>query len=91
MPIDAKTKQPKGLAYVKFEQSAAALSAYDALDKCSFQGRLLHIIGAVDRKGNPAVEGEDSKKSLKSERNAKRKVGAGKEFNWSMLYMNVCI
>jgi multiple RNA-binding domain-containing protein 1 len=69
---------------------AGALSAYDTLDKRSFQGRLLHIIGAVDRRGNLAVEGEEGKKkSLKKERDAKRKTGAGKEFNWSMLYMNV--
>ena len=31
----------------------------------------------------------EGKKSLKDERNAKRKAAAGREFNWSMLYMNV--
>lgn len=90
IPIDSKTKQPKGLAYVSFAQATAALSAYEALDKKSFQGRLLHILGAVDRKGNIAVEeGEGKKKSLKGERNEQKKAAAGKEFNWSMLYMNV--
>jgi multiple RNA-binding domain-containing protein 1 len=61
------------------------------LDKKSFQGRLLHILGAVDRKGKFQVEEIDGakKKSLKDDRNAKRKSTASKEFNWSMLYMNV--
>ena len=31
----------------------------------------------------------EGKKSLKDERNAKRKAVAGREFNWGMLYMNV--
>lgn len=71
-------------------QPTAALAAYETLDRKSFQGRLLHILGAVDRKGNIAVEDADGKKkSLKDERGEKKKATAGKEFNWSMLYMNV--
>jgi multiple RNA-binding domain-containing protein 1 len=51
---------------------------------------LLHILAAVDRKGNFQVEeGEGRKKTVKDEKQAKRKAMAGKEFNWSMLYMNV--
>ncbi len=50
----------------------------------------MHILGAVDRKGNvPVEEVHGKKKTLKDERNDKRKSTAGKEFNWSMLYMNV--
>lgn len=90
MPLDATTKQPKGLAYVSFVQPANALQAYEALDRKSFQGRLLHILAAVDRKGKVEVEdGDGRKKTLKEEKNQKRKANAGKEFNWSMLYMNV--
>ena len=91
MPLDAATKQPKGLAYVTFKQPADALKAYEVLDKTSFQGRLLHILPAVDRKGRP-TEGEghvSGKKSLKAEKAAQRKAGASREFNWGMLYMNV--
>ena len=84
------TKQRKGLAYVTFAQPAQALAALEALDKKSFQGRLLHIMAAVDRKGKfEVVDGDGKKKSVKDEKNAKRKAMAGKEFNWSMLYMNV--
>ena len=80
------------MAYVTFAQPSAAVAAYEALDKTSFQGRLLHILAAVNRKGNFVVEeaeGQKKKQSLKEERGAKRKAAAGREFNWSMLYMNV--
>lgn len=88
--MDSLTKQSKGLAYVTFRQSSCALAAYEALDRKSFQGRLLHILPAVDRKGNIQIEeGGGRKKTVKDERNQNRKSAAGKEFNWSMLYMNV--
>ncbi|KAF5322105.1 hypothetical protein D9619_001971 [Psilocybe cf. subviscida] len=88
-PRDPVTKQHKGLAYVTFTRPADALSAYEALDKRSFQGRLLHILAAVDRKGKfEVVEGDGRKKSVRDEKATKRKANAGKEFNWSMLYMN---
>ncbi|OAX31720.1 hypothetical protein K503DRAFT_805836 [Rhizopogon vinicolor AM-OR11-026] len=64
-------------------------SVYKALNKKLFQGRLLYIIPAVDRKGKFEVEdGEGKKKSLKDERNSRRKATAGREFNWSTSYMN---
>ncbi|KAI0656208.1 hypothetical protein C8Q70DRAFT_1012681 [Cubamyces menziesii] len=87
--LDSSTKQSKGLAYVTFAKPDYALAAYEALDKTSFQGRLLHILPAVDRKGKAAeTEGEGKKRTLKQDREAKRKAVAGKEFNWAMLYMN---
>ena len=92
LPVDPHTKSPKGTAYIRYTSPTSALSAYESLDNRSFQGRLLHIIGAVDRHGNTAVEnaGADGKKrSVKDERAENRKKGAGKEFSWGMLYMNV--
>ena len=90
IPIDRTTKEPKGVAYVTFASASSALSAYKSLDKKSFQGRLLHILGAVDRKGSTHVEdGEGKNKTVKGEKDARRKSGAAKEFNWGMLYMNV--
>ncbi|RDB18321.1 Multiple RNA-binding domain-containing protein 1 [Hypsizygus marmoreus] len=89
IPVDALTKQPKGVAYVTFAQATSALAAYEALDRKSFQGRLIHILAAVDRKGKVQVEeGEGRKKTVKDDKAGKRKAMAGKEFNWSMLYMN---
>ncbi|OSD03770.1 hypothetical protein PYCCODRAFT_1434157 [Trametes coccinea BRFM310] len=87
--LDPSTKQSKGIAYVSYAKPECALAAYEALDKTSFQGRLLHILPAVDRKGKEGdAESEGKKKLLKQERDAKRKAMAGKEFNWAMLYMN---
>ncbi|KAI8992839.1 RNA-binding domain-containing protein [Trametes punicea] len=87
--LDPSTKHSKGIAYVTFAKPEFALAAYETLDKTSFQGRLLHILPAVDRKGKETdAEGEGKKRSLKQEREAKRKAMAGKEFNWAMLYMN---
>ncbi|KAF8055239.1 hypothetical protein FPV67DRAFT_1612778 [Lyophyllum atratum] len=89
IPIDLTTKQPKGVAYVTFAQASQALAAYEALDRKSFQGRLIHILAAVDRKGKAQIEeAEGRKKSVKEDKHAKRKATAGQEFNWSMLYMN---
>ena len=46
-------------------------------------------MAAVDRKGMfEVVDGDGKKKNVKDEKNAKSKAMAGKEFNWSMLYMN---
>ncbi|KAG2133823.1 uncharacterized protein EDB93DRAFT_1173636 [Suillus bovinus] len=89
MLMDSFSKKPKGLAYVTFKQPTSALSAHETLDKTSFQGRLLHIIPAVDQKGKfEVVEGEGKKQTLKDERGSRRKAMAGRDFNWSMLYMN---
>ncbi|KAJ7043247.1 hypothetical protein C8F04DRAFT_1029332 [Mycena alexandri] len=89
IPLDPVSKQSKGVAYVTFAQAASALAAYERLDRKSFQGRLVHILAAVDRKPKFEIqEGEGRKKTVKGEKNAQRKATAGKEFNWSMLYMN---
>ncbi|KAJ7688673.1 hypothetical protein B0H17DRAFT_1160253 [Mycena rosella] len=89
IPLDPVSKQSKGLAYITFAKAADALAAYERLDRKSFQGRLVHILAAVDRKAKFEVEeAEGRKKTVKGEKNAQRKATAGKEFNWSMLYMN---
>ncbi|KAJ7632476.1 hypothetical protein FB45DRAFT_912538 [Roridomyces roridus] len=89
IPLDPATKQSKGMAYVTFSKAADALAAYERLDRKSFQGRLIHILAAVDRRPKFEVEeGEGRKKTVKGEKQTQRRAAAGKEFNWSMLYMN---
>ncbi|KAG6889270.1 hypothetical protein C0992_005794 [Termitomyces sp. T32_za158] len=91
IPVDINTKQPKGVAYVTFKSPSSAVAAYEALDRTPFQGRLMHVLGAVDRRGAPGEgdgEGQGRKRTVKEEKHAKRKAAAGKEFVWSMLYMN---
>ncbi|KAG8922703.1 Multiple RNA-binding domain-containing protein 1, partial [Tulasnella sp. 418] len=54
------------------------------MDGRDFQGRLLHIMPAIDRRP------KDSQKltTVKGAALKQRKADAGKDFNWSMLYMN---
>lgn len=74
-----------------FATGTDAVSGYEALDKKSFQGRLLHILPAQDQRRLFQVEeGEMRNKTVKEEKQAKRKSLSSKSFNWSMLYMNVC-
>lgn len=84
------TKGSKGLAFVTYDQPQDALAAFEALNGKPFQGRLLHIIGAVNRNNSAATtDHAGNPKSLKGQRSEKRRAAAGKEFNWGMLYMNV--
>ena len=84
------TKGSKGLAFVTYDRPQDALAAFEALNGKPFQGRLLHIIGAVNRNNDTAATNRaDNPKSLKEQRSEKRRAAAGKEFNWGMLYMNV--
>ncbi|KAI5120243.1 hypothetical protein M0805_007547 [Coniferiporia weirii] len=91
VPLDPATRNSKGLAFITFVDPACAVKAYEELDKTSFQGRLLHILPAAERKGSgvQGVEDVDRKTTLKDAKDKKRKESSAKEFNWSMLYMNV--
>ena len=75
---------------MKFAERNCAVKAFEELDKTSFQGRLLHILPAVDREDSGAKGVEFGEKStVKGEKEKKRKQASAKEFNWAMLYMNV--
>lgn len=66
----------------------SALAAFEALDRSSFQGRLLHILPAVSR--NPAAKGEPKALGgVRGDRNEIKKQDASKSLNWGTLYMNV--
>jgi len=83
-------KGSKGLAFITYARPQDALAAFEALNKKPFQGRILHIMGAVDRNNSAVTTSHrDKAKSLKEQRSEKRRAAAGKEFNWAMLYMNV--
>ncbi|KZS95372.1 hypothetical protein SISNIDRAFT_451955 [Sistotremastrum niveocremeum HHB9708] len=89
-PLSAE-HTPKGIAFVTFRQPSAALAAYESLDGTTFQGRLLHIIAAIDRRAK-ADDHLDPKKSIKDQKLDSRKKGALKEsgarWEWGMLFMN---
>ncbi|KAG0258745.1 hypothetical protein DFQ27_004474 [Actinomortierella ambigua] len=93
MPINKDTKKPVGYAFVMFLMPEHAVTAFNALDKKFFQGRLLHIIASKDKpqkeEGEDSILGPGGKPlSLKKQRELKRKGQSGMDFNWNTLYMN---
>ena len=85
-----KEGNSKGFAYVRYHNPEHAVAAYDAMDGTSFQGRLLHILPAVDRQVQKKSDDTDPKnRTVKGERAQKRRETSGKDFNWAVLYMNV--
>ena len=90
IPLDATTRKSKAIAFVKFSDASCAVKAFEELDKTSFQGRLLHILPAVEREDSGAKGVEfGTKQTVKGNKERKQKEASGKEFNWAMLYMNV--
>ncbi|KAG9127463.1 Multiple RNA-binding domain-containing protein 1 [Ceratobasidium sp. 392] len=91
IPLTAE-RTSKGLGYVTFSEVDSAAQALQVMDRTSFQGRLLHVMPAITRVGKEEADsrdlGVDGKKSVKKERDAKKKESAGRDFNWGMLYMN---
>ncbi|KAK0532014.1 Multiple RNA-binding domain-containing protein 1 [Tilletia horrida] len=98
IPLDKETKSPKGVAFVTFSDPTHAVAAFRALDGSTFQGRLLHLIPAVEKHGagaagtssaDGAAAGAKAKPdTLKQSKLKERRTLAGKDFNWSTLYMN---
>ena len=76
------------MAYVQFVETGDAEHALQALDGSPFQGRLLHILPALDKKTSKLDEFEMSKLPLKKQKELKRKREAGANFSWNSLYMN---
>ncbi|WVF70675.1 hypothetical protein IAT40_005468 [Kwoniella sp. CBS 6097] len=99
LPVSQSSGEPLGTAFLQFHNPEEALAAYMALDKTTFQGRLLHVLpgrakpgqevdvsGVVDGKVlGKAVEGRGE---VKKGVDVKRKEESAKGVNWATLYMN---
>ncbi|KAL4951601.1 multiple RNA-binding domain-containing protein 1 [Aspergillus filifer] len=87
--FDTRSTTSKGFAYVQFADPDAAVEAYKNLDGKHFQGRLLHILPASEKKTHKLDEHELSKLPLKKQKQIKRKQDASSStFSWNSLYMN---
>mmetsp|Transcript_5304 Transcript_5304/g.6659 ORF Transcript_5304/g.6659 Transcript_5304/m.6659 type:complete len:839 (+) Transcript_5304:16-2532(+) len=87
--IDTRTGKSKGFVYIQFVKNENAVSAYHALDKQIFQGRLLHILPSDKKKDHRLDEFDLKNLPLKKQRELKRKDQASKtQFSWNSLYMN---
>ncbi|KAL4928532.1 RNA-binding ribosome biosynthesis protein MRD1 [Aspergillus undulatus] len=87
--FDTRSTTSKGFAYVQYVSPDSAVEAYKNLDGKHFQGRLLHILPASEKKTHKLDEHELSKLSLKKQKQIKRKQDAtSSTFSWNSLYMN---
>jgi multiple RNA-binding domain-containing protein 1 len=79
------------MAYVKFKHGPHALEAFQKLDGTVFQGRLLHILPALDRQTRSDAEKSQAVKNKKLD--AKKQVAVKKNhlWDWGALYMNVSV
>ena len=92
MPVDYRSGNGKGYAYVQYCDPVAAQHALDVLDGTAFQGRLLHINPSTSKKKGNMKDSTVSQLSLKKQQQVKRRPDAASStFNWNSMFMNVSI
>ncbi|KAI5807657.1 hypothetical protein DFH27DRAFT_547203 [Peziza echinospora] len=85
--IDKEKKKSKGFAFILFESAVDAVKAYKILDGTIFQGRLLHIIAATEKR---KYDFDISQLPLKKRMEVQSKRAAHTETSiWNSMYMNV--
>ncbi|KAB1210487.1 Multiple RNA-binding domain-containing protein 1 [Morella rubra] len=91
--IDKDTKRSKGIAYIHFAVAESAVRALEVLDNSIFQGRLLHVMPAKQKKSSEQQESDVSasqtSKTLKQKRVEQRKAAevSGDTRAWNSLFM----
>ncbi|EPE30698.1 RNA-binding, RBD [Glarea lozoyensis ATCC 20868] len=79
----------KGFLLVQYSNPESAAEAFHQLDGEPFQGRLLHILPAANKRENKLDEFAVAKLPLKKQKQIKKKAEASSmTFNWNSLYMN---
>lgn len=88
IPIDTQTKKSKAIAFVTFLMPEHAVNAYEQLDGQTFQGRLIHILPAKDKRQDDGLADDQGETdNYKKKRAAKKRAEAGHSFNWNSLFM----
>ncbi|TKY56107.1 RNA-binding protein 19 [Spatholobus suberectus] len=90
--VDKDTKRCTGMAYVLYTVPEFAARALEKLDNSIFQGRLLHVMPALQRHSDNHennVLKDQSSKTLKQQREEKRKAveASGDTRAWNSLFM----
>ncbi|CAJ1971923.1 unnamed protein product [Sphenostylis stenocarpa] len=90
--VDKDTKRSKGIAYILYTAPEFATRALKELDNSIFQGRLLHILPALQRHSENQENNilkDQSSKTLKKQREEKRKANeaSGDTRAWNSLFM----
>ena len=96
IPINHKTSQSFGYAYVGYETVESSVMAISKMDGQFFQGRRLHISIAEEKSSKPPkpqfIPKSDqdflNKSSFKKEKKQKMKENYNNETNWNYLFLN---
>ena len=92
MPIDKFSKAPVGFAYITCMFPEKAIKAFNELDGTVYQGRMLHIIPALNKKKNDLAENVGSnsngKGGFKDKKEAELKKTAQSSHNWNSLFIS---
>ncbi|KAF6820728.1 Multiple RNA-binding domain-containing protein 1 [Colletotrichum sojae] len=79
----------KGYAMVLFTTADSAVAAFQSTDGQTFQGRLLHVLPAAEKRDAGLDEFSLSKLPLKKQNLIRKKAeAASSTFNWNSLYMS---
>ncbi|XP_028804879.1 multiple RNA-binding domain-containing protein 1 [Neltuma alba] len=90
--VDKDTKRSKGIAYILYTFPEFAARALKELDNSIFQGRLLHVLPAVQRPSDSKEKNtsmDQSSRTFKKQREEERKAAeaSGDTRAWNSLFM----
>jgi multiple RNA-binding domain-containing protein 1 len=86
---DNRSNKSKGIAFAQFREPEAASNVLRSLDGAPFQGRLLHVLPASEKRNQKLSDFDLAKLPLKKQKELKRKANtASPSFSWNSLYMN---
>ena len=93
IPINYKTNQSFGYAYISYETVESTIMAINKMDGEYFMGRRLHISIAEEKYSKPQSElkpkfNPKDKSSYKKEKTNKLKANYKDETNWNYLFLN---
>ena len=93
IPINYKTNQSFGYAYISYETVESSIMAINKMDGEYFMGRRLHISIAEEKYSKPQSElkinyNQKDKSSYKKEKTTKLKLNYKDETNWNYLFLN---
>ena len=93
IPINYKTNQSFGYAYISYETVESSIMAINKMDGEYFMGRRLHISIAEEKYNKPESElkikyNQKDKSSYKKEKTNKLKSNYNDETNWNYLFLN---
>ena len=93
IPINYKTNQSFGYAYISYETVESAIMAINKMDGEYFMGRRLHISIAEEKYSKPESElkpkfNSQDKSSYKKAKTNKLKTNYKDETNWNYLFLN---